>query len=211
MEFMLFRKLLPLCAFFAFFSALPARAQLALYGTVDGVRFTGYTCQAEGGACASSGGIARPYGGNFGAFYDFRNVGPVRLGLDLRGDIFSTNKSAVEYQGGAGINKFYGALGGVRGSVAIPVTFLHPYAEVLAGYNRNNAASSYVGSYATAVPTNVELYSNYAQVQGLVGLDITVLPYLDIRAIEVGAGALFGPSTHSNESIGAGIVFHLPR
>ena len=208
---MLFRKLLLLCAVFATVSALPAKAQLALYGTVDGSRFTGYTCEALGGECASSGGTVRPYGGNFGAFYDFRNVGPVRLGLDLRGDIFSANKSAVEYQGGAGVNKFYGALGGVRGSIAIPVTFLHPYAEVLAGYNRNNAASSNVGSYATALPTNVEIYSSYTQVQGLVGLDITVLPYLDIRAIEIGAGALFGPSTHGNESIGAGLVFHLPR
>ena len=88
----------------------------------------------------------------------------------------------------------------MRASIATPIRILHPYAEVLAGYAKTNAAS-----------TNVQVYSNYTQVQALVGLDIAVLPYLDIRAIEFGAGALLGVDTHSTQSIGAGVVFHLPR
>ena len=202
MGFMLFRKSLPLFAFalFCCFCAFPAHGQFAVYGTVNGERAGGFTCQAVGGVCATTNGTVHPYGGVFGVFYDFRNLGPVRFGADLRGDIMTSNKSAVEYEGGAGVVRQYGALGGIRASVGTPITILHPYVEALGGYAKTNAAS-----------TNVEVYSNYTQVQGLVGLDITVLPYLDIRGIEFGAGALFGPSTHSTESIGAGLVFHFPR
>ena len=210
----MFRKLLPSFAVLVLLFARASHAQLGLYGTFNGERVTGFTCQATDGACASPGGVLRPYGGNFGVFYDLKNYGPVRLGADLRGDVFSTNKSAVEYEGGSGINKVYGVLGGVRASVPIPVRFLHPYAEVLAGLARSNADSTFVetiGSGITSQPTNVERYSNYTQVEGLVGLDITILPFFDIRAIELGAGAIFGPKTHSTESIGGGFVFHLPR
>ena len=211
MKFMLFRKLLPLFAVAVLFAPRFAHAQLGLYGTFNGQRVTGFTCQATTGTCASPDGTVRPYGGNFGAYYDFRTVGPVRLGADLRGNIFSANKSAVEFQGGSGVNKFYGVLGGVRASIGTPITFLHPYAEAAAGLARTNAASAFVGTYQNPTPTNVEIYSNFTQVEGLVGLDVTLFPYLDIRAIEFGAGALFGPSTHGTQSIGAGVVFHLPR
>lgn len=208
---MLFRKLLLSFAVSVLFFARVSQAQLALYGTFNGERVTGFTCQATVGSCASPDGTVRPYGGNFGAFYDFRNLGPVRIGADLRGNVFTANKSAVEFQGGSGVNKFYGVLGGVRASIGTPLTFLHPYAEVAAGLARTNADSAFVGTYQNATPTNVEIYSNYTQVEGLVGLDITILPFLDIRAIELGAGGLFGQNTHGTQSIGGGIVFHLPR
>ena len=211
MDFMLFRKCLPFLAVVALFSSIAAKAQLALYGTFNGERVNGFTCQATNGACASPDGTVRPFGGNFGAYYDFRNLGPVRLGADLRGDVFSANKSAVEYQGGAGINKFYGVLGGVRASIGVPIPILHPYAEALVGYARTNAASANVGTFASSTPTNIEIYSGYTQVQGVIGLDIAVLPFLDLRAIELGGGSLFGSSTHSIESIGAGVVIHLSR
>lgn len=200
MKLMLFRKLLPLFAVFALIYASPARAQFAVYGTVTGERMAGFTCQAVNSQCASSGGAVRPFGGNFGLYYDFRNLGPFRIGADLRGNVFSSNKSATEYLGGAGVVRQYGALGGVRASIALPMKILHPYVEGAAGYAKTNAAS-----------TTPELYSNYTQVEGLVGLDIAVLPYIDLRAVEFGAGALFGPNTHGTLSVGAGLVFHMPR
>ena len=208
---MLFRKCLPLFAAVALSVSFAAHAQLAIYGTFDGERVSGFTCQAPTGTCASPDGTVRPFGGNFGAYYDFRSYGPVRLGVDLRGDVFSANKSAVEYEGGSGINKFYGVLGGVRASINAPLPILHPYVEGAVGLARTNAASTNVSTFANPTPTNVEIYSNYTQVQGLIGLDITVLPFLDIRAIELGGGAIFGPGTHAIESIGGGLVFHLPR
>jgi hypothetical protein len=48
-------------------------------------------------------------------------------------------------------------------------------------------------------------------VEGFAGADITILPVLDLRAIELGAGEAFGPSSHSIQSIGIGVVFHTPR
>ncbi len=200
MKLMSFRKLLPLFAVFALIYVCPARAQFAIYGTVAGERMSGFTCQAVNNQCASNDGAVRPFGSNFGVYYDFRSVGPVRLGADLRGSYLSYNKSAVEYLGGAGVVKQYGALGGVRGSIGTPIRILHPYAEALVGFAKMNAAS-----------TNPQIYSNYTQVQGFIGADVAIAPYLDIRAIEFGAGALFGPDTHGTQSIGAGLVFHMPR
>lgn len=200
MKLMSFRKLLPLFAIVALVYANPARAQFGAYGMVSGERMSGFTCQAVNSQCASTGGTVRPFGGNFGVYYDFRNFGPLRVGADLRANIFSSNKSAVEYLGGSGVVKQYGGLGGVRVSFGAHFPILHPYVEAAGGYAKTNAASA-----------NPELYSNYGQVQGLAGLDVAILPYLDIRAIELGAGALFGPSTHGTQSIGAGIVFHMPR
>jgi hypothetical protein len=61
------------------------------------------------------------------------------------------------------------------------------------------------------VDNNPQLYQNFTQVEGFAGADITLLPILDLRAIELGAGEAFGPSNHSIQSIGIGVVFHSPR
>ncbi|MGI4830079.1 MAG: hypothetical protein ACRYFU_18045 [Janthinobacterium lividum] len=208
---MSFRKLLPSLAVFVLLFARASHAQLGLYGTFDGERVTGFTCHDATDRCGSPDGVSRPYGGKFGAFYDFRTIGRVRLGADLRGNVFNANKSAVLFQGGSGVNKFYGILGGVRATTNLPISILHPYAEVAAGLARSNADSYLPGTSNGATVPATQIYSNYTQVEGLVGLDITILPYLDLRAVEFGAGALFGTNTHSVESIGGGVVFHLPR
>lgn len=202
---MSFRKSLPLFATLALLASPAARAQLAVYGTVTGERLTGLTCLDPSGVCASTGGVVRPYGATFGGYYDFRNVGPVRLGLDLRGDVLKADKSAQSYEASSGLIRHYDALGGVRASFATPIRFIRPYAEVAFGYAKTNAA----GYSAT---TGFTSDSNYTEAKGLVGLDVPILPYLDIRAIEFGGGALFGGGgSHGIESIGAGIVFHTSR
>jgi hypothetical protein len=158
----------------------------------------------------------KPYGGAFGAYYDFKDLGPVRIGVDLRGDVLGTNKRADSSAGGQGIVRQYATLGGLRGSIKTPIHWLRPYAEVAGGYTRNNAIGQYtfapVPSGAPAlVSFNPNVYANYGVVRGYVGADITIFPFLDLRAIELGAGEAFGSSSHTTESIGAGIVFHLPR
>ena len=201
---MLFRKSLPLFAALALLVSPAARAQLAVYGTVTGERLSGLTCLDATGVCASTGGVVRPFGGNFGGYYDFRNVGPVRFGLHLRGDVLKANKSAQSYEASSGLIRHYDALGGVRATLATPIRFIRPYAELAAGYAKTNAAG-----YSTA--TGISSYSNFTEVKGFVGVDVPILPYLDLRAIEFGAGALFGSGFHGTESIGAGIVFHTTR
>ena len=204
MKLMLLRKLLPLFAASALSVPLAAHAQLAAYATVTGERLSGLTCLDPLGQCAATGGVVHPYGANFGGYYDFRNIGPVRLGVDLRGNVFATSKSAQSYQASSGLIRQYSALGGIRASFATPIRFIRPYGEFAVGYAKTNAAGY-------SVVTGINNYSNYVQAEGLVGVDVPVAPFLDIRAVELGAGALFGPSSHGLESVGAGLVFHTPR
>jgi hypothetical protein len=144
--------------------------------------------------------VVRPYGGSFGGYYDFRSMGPFRLGVDLRGSVLNSNKSATTYSSNVDGVRHYAALGGVRAEVRTPLSWLHPYGQISAGLGRSNAAS-----------LNPTEYQNYTQVQGFVGADIKLLPILDLRAIELGAGEIFGSSSHSIQSIGIGVVFHTAR
>ena len=204
MKLMLFRKILPLFAASALSISAGAHAQLAAYATVTGERLSGLTCLDPLSQCAATGGVVHPYGANFGGYYDFRTIGPVRFGVDLRGNVFSTSKSAQSYQASSGLLRQYSALGGLRASFATPLKFIRPYGEFAVGYAKTNAAG-----YSTT--TGINSYSNYTEAEGLVGVDVPVASFLSIRAIEFGGGALFGPNTHAVESIGAGVVFHTSR
>jgi hypothetical protein len=223
--------------------SIAAHAQLGVYGTVTGSWFGGVTCPSYAAPCASNDGKVRPFGGSFGGYYDFHTWGPVRLGADLRGDILTTNKRADSSAGGRNIVREFDFLGGVRGSFKTPKRWLHPYAEIAGGYSRNNSSGLYTNTITinnTVVPpisTSIltydpSAYTNYTVIKGFVGVDLNVLPYLDIRAIELGEGGAFGSTptletvtitngttgprvvntsssdTHGISSIGAGIVIH---
>ena len=198
---MLFRKCLPAVAAAAALISSVLHAQIGLFGTVTGERLTGITCQAFDNVCSSSNGTDHPFGGEFGGFYDFRRFGPVRFGPEVRGNVLTSNRSASLYQGGAGVVRQYGALGGVHASVGTPIPFLHPYGSVDVGYAKTNADTG-----------NPETYQNFFQAKGVLGVDIPLLPFLDFRLIELTAGGLFGNgNTHSTQSIGAGVVIHSLR
>ncbi len=199
---MLFRKLALLSAVsLAIFCTAGVQAQIGVFGTVTGERLSGITCQAPDAICGTSSGTVNPFGGEFGAFYDFRHLGPVRFGPEVRGNVLTANRSASLFQGGAGVVRQYGALGGVHASVGTPIPFLRPYGSVDVGYAKTNADTG-----------NPETYQNYFQAKGVLGVDIPLLPFLDFRLIELTAGGLFGNgNTHSTQSIGAGVVFHSLR
>ncbi len=189
-----------LALLFFLFSSIAAHGQVGAYGVVTGERMTGFTCQDPQGVCSASGGVVKPYGAIFGGYYDFRSVGPVRLGVDVRGSVLNSNKSATTYSSSVDQIRHYAALGGLRGEFKTPFRWLHPYGQVSLGYMRSNAAE-----------TNPSNYQNFTQVEGFAGADISLASWMDLRAIELGAGAAFGPSTHSIQSIGVGVVFHTAR
>ena len=197
---MLFRKLLPLFALFAVFGSTAAHAQFGLYGTVTGEQVNNLTCTDLSsnavGACVTPTTTEKPYGANFGAYYDFRNFGPARLGVDLRGGVLNTNKNTVNNTSSRDFIRQYTVLGGVRASFNTPIHLIRPYGEIAVGYAKFGP---------------VYAYNTYTEAEGLVGIDVPVLPIMDIRAIEFGAGALFGSGTHSLQSIGVGLVFHTTR
>ena len=148
------------------------------------------------GTCTSGTTTDKPYGGNFGLFYDFRSFGPLRVGVELRGGLLSTNKDPGANIASPGLIREYTALGGVRASTGTPIKWIRPFASIHAGYDKFGP---------------VYAYNTYTKVEGHLGVDIPIASFIDIRAIELGAGALFGPSSHGTESIGVGRVFHTPR
>jgi hypothetical protein len=189
-----------LSLFLLFSISASAHAQLGAYATITGERMTGFTCTDPQGLCAASGGTVRPYGGTFGGYYDFRSLGPFRLGVDLRGSVLNSNKSATTSLASTDSVRHYAFMGGPRASFNTPLHWLHPYAQISGGFGRTNAAS-----------TDPTIYTTYGQVQAFVGADVQLLQVLDLRLVELGAGEIFGPSNHSIQSVGIGIVFHSPR
>ncbi len=200
MKFMLFRKLVPFLAAGAALCTTTAHAQFGVFGTITGQRIGGVACtQTTGsgvGTCTSGTTTDKPYGANFGGYYEFRSFGPVRVGAVIRGGVLNTNKDPGAGIASTDLIREYTALGGVRASTGTPIKWIRPFAEVVAGYDKFGP---------------VYAYNTYTKVEGVVGVDVPVASFMDIRAIELGAGALFGPSSHSTQSIGAGLVFHTPR
>ncbi len=203
---MSFRKLLPLFAPVLIASSSAAHAQLGVFGTVSGQRFGGINCPAFAAPCADNNGRIQPFGGSFGGYYDFRNVGPARLGVDVRGDVLTVNKRADSSAGSSGITRQYAAMAGIRGTFRTPISWLRPFASVDGGYLRNNANGLYTTTnttYSGSVPPitvtstsfNPNLYNSYALFKGFVGVDVKISSFFDIRAIEFGAGEAFGSTT----------------
>lgn len=203
---MLFWKSLPVLAAVAALVPAAAHAQVGVYGMVTGQRFGGVNCPTFAAPCAENSGHGQLYGGAFGAYYEFFRVGPVRLGADARGAILTSNKRADSSAGGAGIFRQYEAMGGARASVATPLRWLRPYAEILVGYTHNNANGLYTvttnvnntttpGTTVTLANFNPSVYQSQPAFKGLIGADVHLGSVVDIRAIELGIGDAFGSST----------------
>lgn len=200
MNLMLFRKLLPVLAAVAALSTTAAHAQFGVFGTITGERIGNVACtQSAGsgvGTCTSGTTTDKPYGANFGGYYDFRSFGPVRFGAIVRGGVLNANKDPGANIASSDLIREYTVLGGVHASTGTPIHWLRPFGDVVAGYDKFGP---------------VYAYNTYTKVEAHVGVDVPVGAFIDIRAIEFGAGALFGPSTHGTQSIAAGLVFHTPR
>lgn len=160
----------------------PAVGQTGIYGT-----FTG----------GHQGGIKPPYpftgthgfwaaGGTFGLYSDFIHAGPVRLGLDARGSILNSKG-----------HKLDSGLGGVRVDFSAPMVPIRPYLQGSVGVGSTNFGGGNVTSQGL-------LY------QFLGGIDATVLPHIDWRAVEVGGGALrIHGTNYPVVSVSTGIVLRL--
>jgi hypothetical protein len=187
-------------------SAVAAHAQFGVYGEYSADKVSGVTCFDPEGHCSAANGTVNPSGLIGGAYYDFRTFGPMRLGVDARGGVDRSNKSAVTSAGGKNATTENYFLGGVRGTFNTKYSFLKPYVAATAGFARSNATE-----------TNFEVYDSFVKYEGFAGVDIKVLPMLDLRAVEVGIGNMervgggTGASSLLVRSIGVGIVLHLSQ
>jgi len=210
--------------------AVAARAQVGIYGLYTGEHLSNIQCFSPASVSCSNGsaggavvsgvqqpgatGSINPSGFSGGIYYDFKNVGPVRLGLDARGGEGHSNKSAAWSAGEKNATEEYSALAGVRASMKTKYSWLKPYAEVLAGWTRSDATEpckrdSY--GLCTVVP-----FDNFVRYEALAGADIHLSSILELRVIELGIGNMnrigngTGQSSVGVKSVGAGIVLHLP-
>ncbi len=189
------RLLLP--AAFAVFAAAPrAHAQIGLYADFTADRLSGLNTSPRDTLGVAYNSSVNPTGGTFGGFYDFKTLGPVRLGADARFTHITDSRGAQTNFVGAGTH-IYSALGGVRASFHTPIKPLAPYVQVSAGIGRSD-----YGILAQQKVNNVE-YHVYG------GLDYNLLPFIGWRVFEAGYGGLEGGShNYPIANISTGIVFH---
>lgn len=194
--------------FLAVFSlATFAHAQFGLYGTL--------TVDSLGGFPPHNQVLGHPFylkhvdpiGGTVGAFYDFRTIGPVRLGADVRASINRGTRGAETDNVGAG-TRIYSGLAGVRASFRTPIRALKPYVQGSAGLGRSDFGYLFDSS-------SKPLLKNAFEYHAFAGLDLNLLPSFDFRVVELGYGGLNSFGTDSRNyplrSISTGIVFHLPN
>ena len=182
---------------------LAAHAQFGAYATftVDDVGGISSSPLASAGTAYRS--TIAASGGTFGAFYDFHNVGPVRLGADVRATHNTSTRGGLADATGAGTH-LYSFLGGARASFKTPLKFLNPYAEGAAGLGRTDFGLLRANNGLPQLVNNVE-YHVFA------GVDIPFAPYFSFRAVELGYGGIEGSGhNYSIKSISTGIVFRFP-
>ena len=192
------------------FAATAASAQLAAYGTVSVRRMIDIPYTQ--GSTTRTDGSFDPVGGTFGAFYDFRTIGPVRLGVDARGSIVNSTQGAyTSYNAGGG--HIGSGLGGIRASFHTPFVPVKPYVQGSAGVARTNFGTQYnngLASGSLSNSTGIQL-TTHVEYDVFAGVDLTILPILDFRVVELGYGAIQGNGhTYPVQSLSSGIVFHLP-
>lgn len=201
---------LTLALTFALSAASTAFAQVSVYGTVSVRRMT--DIHYTQGTTTATNGSFNAVGGTGGIFYDFRKVGPVRLGVDARGTIASSTQGAYTSYNGGGSHLSSG-LFGVRGTFHTPFIAVKPYVQGSVGIARTNFGTDYNNTLVTttlAKNTGIQI-SSHLEYDAFAGVDIAILPLVDFRMVELGYGAVQGPSnTYPVKSLSSGIVFHLP-
>jgi hypothetical protein len=193
-----------------------AHAQIGVYGTVSVNRLTGIQGSPNAAGSVVNDSVD-PIGGGAGVYYDFKTLGPIRLGADLRGTITDSKQGAYTNSRGAG-TRIYSGLGGIRAVFHTPYASLKPYIQASAGIGRSDygllTPNTTVTVGGSSAQITGEAIHNNLQYEGFAGVDFRVLPIMDFRVVELGYGALtsFGTSGHTYPigTISSGIVFHLP-
>jgi hypothetical protein len=205
-----------------------AHAQFSAYGTVTLDHLTGIDSSpvlntlspgpctgAVTTNCTAYKSSVDPIGFTGGVSYDVKQVGPVLLTADLRLTVENNHEGAQKNSEGAGTH-LYSYLGGVRASFHTPLSYVRPYVEGAAGYARSNYGvltnAGRTSSGNTVFPGTAT--QGNLQYNAFAGVDLRVLPVLDWRVVELGAGALHEGGNYSHNyplySISPGIVFHFP-
>ena len=148
-----------------FGAAACAEAQIGVYAKVD------ITHQSDTQYAGDPTTSQTFYGGDAGFYDDFVHVGPLSLGTDFRGGFVT-----------GGNYHYRSFLGGVRLAVKPPVIPLRPYVQFSVGVG----GTRYTGTLSSSIPSAP--YDDKLLYEFLGGIDCTILPHVDWRAVEIGVG-----------------------
>ena len=189
----------PLAAAFTAFALLAAAAAhsqvVSLYGTFTPV----HVSNVASGINTSTGTSSYWNSGvGGGVTFGVLPIGPIHIGLDLRG----SSKP--------GTNGADTALGGLRVGLKLPFTRLKPYAQASGGYLATRTAIT------TGPTAGGTLRTQYAAYEILGGVDYKLIPFLDLRLIEAGGGKGYTAFDSANTpsrtvslfTLSTGVVFH---
>lgn len=180
-----------LFALMVLFADVPhARAQVSIYGTFSPIRVSN---TANGNVYNSY--WDRGFGG--GVSLTVLPLGPVSLGIDLRGSTTPGNSGTDT------------AMAGLKLGVRVPLISLKPYVQASGGYLRTRTSVG-LGGVVTANSSY-----GFATYEILGGLDSGILPHVDLRLIEIGAGQgknISGPASGLADisilTLNTGLVLH---
>lgn len=146
-----------------------ASAQIAVYGTFSPSHIQGVATgnNISGGYSTSD---FWTYGVGGGATLTLLPLGPVAVGLDVRGS---------SQPGTSGADTL---LGGIRVAAKAPFISFRPYAEVAGGYLNTRA------HVTTGIATGSSDRQGFAAYELLAGVDHGIAPRIDFRIVEVGVG-----------------------
>jgi hypothetical protein len=198
-------------------SLAPAvHAQAGVYGVFTATRMGNLQSSPAATFTNANGGTKATIdvsGGTFGGYYDFKTLGPVRLGADLRGNFESSSRGAGVTAVGAGAH-LYSVLGGVRGAFHTRYSFLEPYVQLSGGLGRSDYGLVRNVNGTTPPLNGAYALQNSFEFHVFAGADIHLASFLDFRVVELGYGGLsaFGNNSHEYplRTVSTGLVFRLP-
>jgi len=186
------RRLLPQLAFLL--TPFAHAQAVSVYGTFSDTHLTNLVTGTtqNGNVYTSSTTSHFTPGFGLGVTFNFLPIGPVRLGLDVRGSSKPGNDGSDLI------------LAGPRLAVKLPGLRLKPYIQASGGYLRTR----------TTLVIGVENTDQFLAYEITGGLDYPLLPFLDFRVIELGGGQginAFGSGDGHNTSlftVNTGLVVH---
>ncbi len=176
---------------------LPAHGQFVeVYGTLSIPHVsnlpTGSTCNTNG-VCTEQYRSLTVAGFGGGVTVRLVPLGLVDLGVDFRGS---------DKPGTPGVQT---GMVGFKVTAKPPVLHIRPYGQVSAGYFATSTPNQ-------SVPASTSNFSNKgAAYEVLGGLDLPLLPILDVRVVEIGGGQAFGlfnGKTSGIFTVNTGLVLH---
>jgi hypothetical protein len=198
-----------LAAFVVASAATAAHAQFAIYGTFSPLHATNVSTGSTYSATTNSytpqyaSFWANGVGG--GITYNFVPIGPVKLGIDLRG---STKP------GTAGADT---AMAGFKVGFKLPLVGIKPYLQASGGYLATRSAnlSTYSAGGTSVTQAGGTVYNHYAAWEFLGGVDYSLVHFVDLRIIEIGGGKAYSADAFSTNfpsanifTVNTGIVVH---